>query len=168
MSLRIIAALMFVSAGAVIGISSSEKLKDNRNICREIGEMFRISSVAIRYRGMNVYELASTLQKSESLKSLTFLQNISTEYSPRENFHQVWKKAAENQSGLLQDELKLICDFGRILGTSDIEGQLSSISALEVELNYLENTRLENYRQKGKLYRSLGVLFGVMVGIIVI
>lgn len=168
MFLKLLASLMFSAAGALIGISTSEKLKENRDICREIGEMLRISAIMIRYRRLNVYDLAVELKSSESLSHLTFLKNLPEKYVQGENFHSLWQIQVEKQNELQNEERKLLSDFGRILGASDAQGQLTSIESLEAELQQLEKKRSDCYLQKGKLYRSVGVLFGVMIGILVI
>ena len=59
-------------------------------------------------------------------------------------------------------------DFGNFFGTSDIEGQLTSIDSSLERLHEIQKVRCEDYKRKGKLYRSIGMLFGVMAGIIVI
>nr|WP_242823071.1 stage III sporulation protein AB [Ruminococcus flavefaciens] len=66
------------------------------------------------------------------------------------------------------EEKKLLIDFGNILGTTDIEGQISSIAAQITLMEGLREQRMAEYRQKGRLYRSLGVMAGVMIGIIII
>ena len=47
MVFKLLAALMFSTAGAIIGISGSERLKQNRDICRAIGEMLRVSAMRL-------------------------------------------------------------------------------------------------------------------------
>lgn len=168
MVFKLLAALMFSTAGAIIGISGSERLKQNRDICRAIGEMLRVSAIMIRYRRMNVYDLVGELKSSESLSQLAFLKNLPERYVQGENFHDLWQYHLQKQDDLENEEKKLLSEFGRIIGASDSKGQLTSIEALEAELQQLEKKRSECYLQKGRMYRSVGMLFGVMVGILVI
>ena len=168
MLLRAAAAVMFVAAGGMAGIILSDRLKMQREMCREIGELLRSCAVQIRYRGVDVYRLASELKNCQSFKHLTFINELPEKYEYGEDFHLCWERAVMSQSDLPHEERQMLCSFGNTLGTSDIEGQLVSISALEEELETLENRREETFRSKGKLYRSVGMLFGVMAGILVI
>ena len=64
--------------------------------------------------------------------------------------------------------ISILLDFGDLLGTSDIDGQLIGISAVKALMLERFQRRSEEYHSKAKLYRSVGVLAGVMVGIMVI
>ena len=59
-------------------------------------------------------------------------------------------------------------NFGEIIGTSDIAGQLASIEAITAELEAVEIRRRDDYIRKSRLYRSTGTLLGVMAGILII
>lgn len=164
--LRIAAALLFTAAGALIGIQFSEQLKSRRGLCREIGTMLRRSAVLIRSAGADVYRLSREL-RSCGFGELSFIEKLPERYSSGEDFHELWRKAA-NEQEVGGEERDIILRFGDILGTSDIEGQLSSIAVLESEIECLERQRTEEYRQKSRLYRAAGTLFGVMLGILII
>ncbi|MDE6091821.1 MAG: stage III sporulation protein AB [Ruminococcus sp.] len=168
MFFRIVAAILFSVAGGIAGISFSERLKMELEMCRSIRDMFIHSAMLIRCRAIDVYSLGSELKRNGQLFRLTFLQKIPECYTQGDNFHEIWKNAVNSQKNLPSDEKKILCDFGEVLGRSDIEGQIVSINALEEMAVTLEKKRSESYSQKGKLYRSVGMLFGVMVGILVI
>lgn len=168
MLFRVVAAVLFSTAGGIAGISFSERLKTELELCRSIREMLMNSAMIIRCRAVDVYSLSSELRQNGQLSRLTFLNEIPESYSQQDDFHEMWKNAVNSQKNLPADEKKLLCDFGEILGRSDIDGQLVSINALEETAVMLEKKHSEAYSQKGKLYRSVGMLFGVMVGILVI
>lgn len=168
MLLRIIAAIMFAAAGTVAGSSRAEKLKNDLEICRETGELLRRSSVYIRFQGLNVYELSSKLRECPELHRLTFLEHIPDKFIGGENFHECWRSALSSQENIPDEERRLLLDFGEIIGTSDITGQMSSIRAVEAELDPLEKRRRDAFLRKGRLYRSTGTLLGIMAGILII
>ena len=80
----------------------------------------------------------------------------------------MWKDAVNSQKNLPEDIKRILNDFGSTLGQSDIEGQLVAIGAIAENAEILEKKYSEMYSQKGRLYRSVGMLFGVMVGILII
>ncbi len=168
MLFRIIAAIMFSVAGAVAGISFSERLKNELELCRNIREMLLTSAVIIRCRADDVYKIGAELRHDKSLEKLTFLQKLPENYNPEGNFREIWTDAVNSQKNLPEDAKRILCEFGTTLGQSDIEGQLVSIGALGENAEILEKKYSEMYSQKGRLYRSVGMLFGVMVGILII
>lgn len=168
MLFRIISAVLFAFAGATAGISFSERLKLNRDFCRNIHEILLDTAMIIRCRADDVYSISAELKRNNQFRGFTFLQAIPEKYNPEENFREIWINAVKSQKNLPDDAKSLLCDFGTVLGQSDIEGQLDSMEALTENAVILEKKHSEIYAQKGRLYRSVGMLFGIMIGIIII
>lgn len=166
--LRILGAVFLVFAGAVLGASKSDSLKARYAACREIRELLVQISVLVRYRGLNVYEISHELMISDRYKQLDFIKKLPSEYEPDTDFRLKWAEAVNSDSCIGDDEKKLLCSFGAGLGTSDIQGQLMAVETVLEALRRIEDKRCEEYNRKGKLYRSLGMLFGVMTGILLI
>lgn len=168
MLLRLIAAVMFAAAGAVIGFSKAEGLRNDLELCRETGELLRMSAILIRFQGLDVYQLSARLKNSSDLHKLTFLNSLPEGFSEEENFHDLWKKAVSGQENIPEEERMILLNFGEIIGTSDIPGQMTSIEAIGAELSGIESRRRENFIRKSRLYRSTCTLFGIMAGILII
>lgn len=168
MLFRIMAGIMFSVAGSVAGISFSERLKAELELCHNIREMLLTSAVIIRCRADDVYTISAELKQDKSLEKLTFLQEIPEKYTPDRNFREIWKNAVNSQKNLPEDAKRILHDFGATLGQSDIEGQLVAMDALNENAVILEKKYSEIYAQKGKLYRSIGILLGLMTGILII
>lgn len=168
MLLRLIAAVMIAAAGAVAGFSKADGLRKDLEISRETGELLRMSAIFIRFQGLDVYELSDRLKNSADLHELTFLNSLPSGFSEDENFHDLWKNAVSGQENIPAEERMILLNFGKIVGTSDIPGQLTSIEAIGAELSEIEGRRKENYTRKSRLYRSTGTLFGIMAGILII
>ena len=166
--LRLIAFICFVSAGAVAGNALSDKLKQNRENTREIHSMLIQISALIRYKALDVFEIVHELCISGNYKNLEFLQHLPDRYEPGTDFREQWVQEVTADRNLNDDERSLLLSFGSVLGTSDAEGQLMSVEAALETVRTLEVRRSEEYQQKGRLYRSLGMLFGTMAGIMII
>ena len=167
MTFKFIAGICIVLAGFGLGCYHSERLKSYLEICSQTAELFRSSSIMIRYRGLDVYEMANDMKKSGKYPSLTFLHNIPESYIPGDDFHEIWRSSVMREKIIPSEEQKLLCGFGDIIGSSDTEGQIKSITAFEKEAELLTDQRKEIYIKKGKLYRSIGLLFGLMGAILV-
>lgn len=168
MIIRVAAAVFFTAAGAVIGFSLADRLREERKSCGAIGHLFQSASFLIGSRYEDVYGICNRLKSDSELKKLTFLQHLPNEYRAGEDFHLSWKNALDNEKNLAADEKELLYRFGEILGKSDSSSQLSEICCLQKELEALSELRREAFVKKGRLYRAAGVLFGVMAGILVL
>lgn len=168
MMFRILSALALTAVGGFTGFSMADKLREARTICEEIGCLFRQSAFFITYKQVDVYAMCRNFKSDNELKHLTFLQSLPDCYSAGEDFRKMWDSALDSQKNIGTDERELLVHFGGILGKSDAQSQADAISGLMKELDRIMEIRTENLLKKGRLYRSAGLLFGVMAGIIVI
>lgn len=168
MMFRILSALALTAVGGFAGFSMADKLREARTICEEIGCLFRQSAFFITYRHDDVYLICRNFKSDNELKHLTFLQNLPENYSVGEDFRKMWDNALASQKNIGENERELLVHFGGILGKSDAQSQAEAIARLMKELDRIIEIRTENLLKKGRLYRSAGLLFGVMAGIIVI
>jgi stage III sporulation protein AB len=166
--IKIISCICFICAGAVCGAVQAEKLRKNRNICRDICDMLNVISSLIRYRALDVYEIAAELKNEKFDEKLRFVSSLSEHYEPGTDFHEMWNSAVLLDSDIPEEESCILISFGNSLGTSDIDGQLLSIASASERLNEIEKQRSAEYTKKSRLYRSVGILFGTMIGIIVL
>ena len=73
-----------------------------------------------------------------------------------------------SQTALKQEDLNIIKDFGKTLGQTDLQGQLSKTKlTLQFLEKQIEESQLEENKNK-KLYKTLGVLTGVGLVVILI
>lgn len=160
--------ICIVLCGAGGGAIKAEKLHKLRETSRQLHAMLIHISVMIRYRALNVYEIVRELRSSEWYSELEFIGELPESYGEGEDFSELWSKAVGNDSGIGTEEKRLLTAFGAELGTSDVDGQLMTILSVIESMSSIESRRTEDYLKKGRLYRSVGILFGLMTGIILI
>lgn len=80
-----------------------------------------------------------------------------------------WEKAVENtysKLGLNKEDKGILITFGKMLGSSDLEGQINNINLVSSQLK-LQEMKAEQMRQKNeKMYKSLGVLSGLAIVVV--
>lgn len=167
MIFRVIAVAFIILCGAFIGIDRSEELKKRISLCDEIKKLFGICENMIRSSGADVYRLVSRL-KQEEFRILLFIYELPEAYSPDTELRDLWERSVSELKDLPHEEKHLITEFGRYLGTTDIIGQVSLIGSHSELISQLREQRAEEYRRKGRLYRSVGLMAGLMIGIIII
>lgn len=165
---KVIGFICFVLAGAIGGTSLSDKLKYMSESSREIHSMLTQILIMIRFRGLNVFEIFHELHQTDAYPHLNFINNLPENYECGVDFYDIWSDAVLNDKKLGKDEQDLLLSFGAMLGRSDIEGQVMSIESAIENVKILELRRSDEYQRKGKLYRSVGMLFGTMAGIMII
>lgn len=133
-----------------------------------VGQMLEELSVQIRFRAATVYELLDYL--SESVGELEFLCFARAELAAGESFYCAWEKGLSlwQNTALHDEDRALLLSIGAKLGDSDVEGQLSTIELHKQHLSALLLIATEQRQKKGKLYRSMGVLGGVFIAIMLI
>ena len=69
---------------------------------------------------------------------------------------------------LKNDDIVVLEDFGKALGTTDVEGQLNHIELYKNILNSQLIKSKEEYKEKSKLYKVLGFFTGSIIAIMFI
>lgn len=82
---------------------------------------------------------------------------------------EAWEYSIDiSQTALNEDDLNIIKDFGKTLGQTDLQGQLSKTKlTLQFLEKQIEESQFEENKNK-KLYKTLGVLTGMGLVIILI
>jgi len=87
------------------------------------------------------------------------------------NAAQAWEKAVVEgirNTALNREDREILISFGKLLGSSDREGQIKNIRLTVSQLS-LQEQKAEEIRKKNEtMYRSLGILGGLAIVIIAI
>lgn len=112
----------------------------------------------------NSAEIFSLVKKSAP-------ENIKTvfERDSGGGFQNYWSLCVENiplHFALKKDDYNLLYEFGRLLGTTDIEGQINHINLYKELLeNNINNSNIE-LKQKSKLSKTLGLFLGITIALL--
>lgn len=165
--IKVIGVILIVVCSGYIGFYKSNKLKNRVNKLSIISFMLEEILIMIRYKAMTVYDIFSSLKENKMFSELDFINNLNIDY--KKSFYAEFSKAVElSDSSLSNEEKDLLKQFGNCLGTSDIEGQISTIKMYQKSFDLL-HTRLScECEKKSKLYQSLGILVGAFISIIIL
>jgi stage III sporulation protein AB len=98
---------------------------------------------------------------------LDFIKELVSISENEADIHKAWSEAVK-KSVFGNEEREIMLLFGNMLGTSDINGQVSAIELYKKRLDNLFNELKTEYESKGRMYRSVGVLIGIMAGILLV
>lgn len=85
-----------------------------------------------------------------------------------EEIYSSWRKAVSAERNFTKEDRKIIETIGKLLGKTDLDGQVNEI---ELGLNLVEKQLLEAENEKNKnmkLYRTMGIVLGIGICIILI
>lgn len=82
---------------------------------------------------------------------------------------EAWKNALEeSKTNLKEEDIKVLKNLSKLLGKTDIDGQLSEIELIEKFIEEQITNAEEEQKKNEKLYKSLGILAGIAIAIILI
>ena len=165
--IRLLGVLLIFSACCSVGMNMSLGMKKKLERLNLFRRMTDETATLIRYRALTVREIFLLLKQNDTYSDLLFLYN--TDFSDKSRpVGEIWQESIDSDFTLSNEEKKLLIQFGRQLGTTDTEGQLSVISVFNESLDSMIEKQSEKYAVKGKLCRSMGILAGAMAGILII
>lgn len=165
---KIILLISIVVASTILGILFSKKYFNREKELKEMKSALNIFATKIKFTYEpipNVFlEIAN---KIEGNVGQIFAR--ASERMKEENAGDAWANAFfDIPNNLSKDDITILSNLGRMLGQTDVEGQISEI---EVVVQFLD-TQLESAKQEKikneKMYRTLGIVGGLTIAIILI
>ncbi|MBO6116262.1 MAG: stage III sporulation protein AB [Ruminococcus sp.] len=165
--IRLLTSLVLTAFGGTIGFALSDKLKNDRKTSQTILALLQRISFLISYRCDDVYKVWTEIRSDNEFSRLGFLKNLPTEQFPENDLRSCWMSAVKSEHYPEWEE-EVLLRLCSVLGKSDSESQRSEISELIAEMERFSVRQDELYYKKCRIYRTAGLLFGAMVGILVI
>lgn len=158
---------MIIFCTSYIGNIKSEnmhsRLKNLRLIHRMISEILIMLNCSL----FTVPEIIAGLKINEQFKEFDFLDTNVKSVTVKEDICNNIDKT-EHLKGLTDDDKERLKYFWRNLGSTEIQGQVSLADMYSNELlSGIKDLEMQ-YKQKGKLYRALGILIGTFIAVMLI
>ena len=160
--------VLIISISSFSGMYFSATLKAILVSLKKINYLIDEIIILLRYKAATVYEIIGHLIKNDRFSDFSFIGNIAVDGATSFQFDWCNSLEANPPLNLKKDDLIILADIGRNLGTSDIEGQLSTLNLQQNELKKLISSAEADCERKSKLYRSLGVLVGAFISVMLI
>ncbi len=157
---------MIIAASAYIGIMIAKKYTNREQELKEIKNALNMFENKIKF----TYEDIPTVFEDISKKIQGNVGNIfKTASIKMQNMPagDAWNYALENTgTSLKKEDIEIINGLGRMLGKTDLNGQISEIKLVN---NFID-TQIEEAKQEreknSKMYKTLGVIVGITIVII--
>lgn len=153
--------------GTAVGIYFSFRLKERERVMSAALLFIKELAVRIRYTNAEIGEMLRTAADNEEYGRLIFI-SCCTDIGEGGNFHGKWKEGVKSQPYLTARDRELLTALGERLGETDCDGQLSFLEMTEELIKGQREQAAADYTNKGKLYRSVGLLCGLAAGIMLL
>lgn len=148
--------IIVVLSSTYIGFNYSTALYRRKSVLESFELELRNCSTKIRY---NSFELSKVFENSF----------MGYSFDDKRPFSEQWCEMLVSYSKILSEEdIGILTDFSKNVGTYDITGEISNID-MYIELIKAQINEADlNIKSKSKLYKTLGVSFGLAIAILLI
>ncbi len=165
-------AIIFFGFG-YFGILFSQKFKTRVRQLTDFQRAMTELEYSIEFMSMTIGDsLVMIAKNSETeLKNIFLYVSDRLKSSPGSEMQKIWKRALSKYSeglALKKDDLEIIIDFSKNLGTGNREKEKNNIKVTSMRLKIAEDEARAELEQNSKMYRGLGFLSGIFVVIILL
>ncbi len=151
-----------------IGIAISNKYKNRVKDLKSIRNVFNILETKIKFTYEPLPEIFQDIS-NEFTGAISDIFKTAKEKMNEFSAGEAWDLAIKNSSTFMNDEdLNVLNGLGKLLGKTDIEGQLSEIELIKEFIDMQIKKAEDEKRKNEKLYKNLGVMIGMILVIIFI
>lgn len=160
--------IILFSMSILLGIKLAGRYRNRTKELKEIKNAIHLLEIKIRYTQESLPEIFNQIEEKIEDPIASIFRNAKKEMK-NETAEKSWNMALQKSTtNLKQEDIKVLQGLGRLLGQTDLEGQISQI---EVTLNFLEEQIQEATKEQQKnekMYKSLGIITGLALVILLI
>lgn len=172
MHLSVIQGIKYILLIAIFGLSTAIGLvvsKSYENRVTELKEFKNILNM-MKAKIKFTYEPLAEIFKQIANKNETNVERIFGQMANQITYFQtreVWEECIQDADiSINQEDKDILKKLGKLLGQTDVEGQVSEIEVTENFLNMQIEKAEEDKKKNQKLYKTLGVTIGLIFVII--
>lgn len=159
MSLRLLGGALLALAGFGAGSLLVRRLDGRRRFFASFLSFVNLLATRLRFSGEDIYRTVNLSAAEAGLKAFAVDAALP--------FSQAWE-AAVAALRLREEDTSLLCEFGSQLGKTDLEGQLSHLALYETIVQKRLHACEEEYAQKSRVYRAVGLFAGTAAALLLI
>ncbi len=153
-----------------IGFWLSKRL--NRKVAEynQINDILLFLETNIKYNNSNLIEIFDDIVKQTSNSNFKLLFNdISNNLKKGDlSINECFIQSIDKYKNEFSCDLDIFIELSKMLGKSDIEGQIKNIELAKDKVKILKDNAIIHKNKNEKMYKSLGVICGVMLVIMLL
>ena len=168
--LKLILLANIFGTSTLIGILISKKYSNRVNILKDLKNALNIFQVKINYSLETIPEIFEEISnKIKGPAGKIFKDTVVNINNKNQLAGTAWENAVDlNASELNIEDIRSIKTLGKMLGSTDIEGQINQI---ELVIKFIDTQIEEAVQEKNsnaKMYKKLGAIIGLIIVIVLI
>lgn len=153
---------------SMIGINISKKYVERANNLKQIKKALHIFETKITYTYEPIpdvfFEISKKIKGDVGKLFFDASKQMQLDFAG-----EVWEKCINNSNlGLVEDDKEALKSLGKLLGSTDIEGQISQIRLVNTFLDSQIEEATESRNKNEKMYKKLGIIVGLAVVIVLV
>lgn len=161
--------LLFIFASAVlIGLAFANTYKQRTDDLKSMRNILNIFETKIKYTYEPLPQIFEDISKDYT-GSISNIFKISISKMNELSAGEAWEYALDNSTtSMNKEDINVLKNLGKLLGKTNIDGQLSEIELIKEFIDVQINKAEEEQRKNEKMYKNLGVIIGLALVIILI
>jgi stage III sporulation protein AB len=173
MLLKIIGSIMIILSSSFIGYVLSRDCSRRPREIRELQGLLQMLENEISYLSSYISDAFERICKASTADVTIFFKDTASSLRKDDslNASEAWERAVTRnikRTSLSKEDEGILISFGKMLGNSDIEGQIKNIGLALSQLKNQEQKAEEARAKSEKMFKSLGILGGLAVVVILI
>ncbi len=160
--------IVIFSLSTAIGLIISKMYENRVNELKEFKSIFNIMKTKIKFTYEPLREIFLQISKDNNTKIEKIFGQMACQIQ-YEQVEKVWSTAIQKADiSINQEDKNIIKKLGKLLGQTDVEGQISEIEVAENFLDMQIEKAEDEKKKNQKMYKTLGVVLGLVFVIILI
>lgn len=161
----IIYTFIFLSSSC-IGILISRKYTDREKELKEFKKALNMFKTKIKFTYEPIPEIFYQLSKSLN-SNIGHVFKVASNNMRNYSIDEAWRIALDIRFlNINSEDINILKDFSKMLGKTDIQGQISQIELTNVFLDEQINKATKERMKNEKIYRTLGMITGLAIVIV--
>lgn len=173
MIFKIIGSIIVLLSSGFLGFVLSSDCRKRPQQLRELQAMLIMFENRISYLSDVLAEAFGTISRTSKSPVAVFFRNTAEKLAESKGCSSLraWESAVrENikRTSLNREDEEILVSFGKLLGSSELEGQIRNIRLTLEQLRLQEKKAEESRARNEGMYRSLSILGGIAIVIVLI
>lgn len=164
MLLKLTGCALIALTGFGAGCMLTKRLGARRDFFGKFCVFISLLQTRIRYDSADIFTLVSCCAEGSGLE----LFESADDTLPFADFWNSEIEKIPKKAGLNNSDKELLSEFGSLLGTTDVEGQLKHLELYGSIFQKRLNDSQAEFRDKSRIYRALGLFGGISAALIIL
>lgn len=168
--LKYILLIIVFCTSTIIGLLISKKYSNRVEILKNLKNALNIFEVKIKFSFETIPEIYKEIsEKIEGTAGKIFADTVVNMNTKNMLAGPAFEKAVESNSNELKaEDVNCIKTLGKLLGSTDIDGQISQIEIVKEFLSKQIEEASNEKNKNAKMYKKLGVIIGLIIVIVLL